>query len=57
MYISYGKEFGFVSKTDYNCIAPKAMYFIVLWAVKVNLYMQILWCFDAWTSNVFQSNK
>ena len=37
MYISYGKEFGFVSKTDYNCIAPKAMYFIILYAMKMNL--------------------
>ena len=37
MYVSYGKEFGFVSKTDYNYIAPKAMYCIILWAMKMNL--------------------
>ena len=37
MYVSYGKEFGLVSKTDYNYIAPKAMYCIILWAMKMNL--------------------
>ena len=49
IYISYGKESGFVSKTDYNCIAPKAIYFIILWAMKVNLAyanLMVLWCLN-----------